>query len=170
MKMSIRMLRCVVLLGAALVGCGLAQQPPNSSRAASTGARAEDLARYIRDEQSRHVRLSRGIYAYQCFTDDDLRKFRAARTAESVAQAARRSPRFRAIVAAVATLSVEQQRSILSDASQLAHPTWEELGRITRDGSGQTVAGATAERELSEVLVKAAKEIMAESAPAGRNQ
>src|ERR1035441_9993993 len=115
MKMSIHILGSVLMLGAALAGRGLAQQPSISARAASTAARAEDLTAYIRDELRRHVRLSTGIYAHQCFTDDDLRKFRAAHTAENVAQAAKRSPRFRAIVAAVAALPLERQQTLLSD-------------------------------------------------------
>jgi hypothetical protein len=170
MKTSIHLFGSVVLLGAALAGCGLAQQPSDSAPAASTGARAEDLARYIRDEHRRHVRVSTGIYAHQCFTDDDLRKFRAARTAGNVAQTARRSPRFRAIVTAVAALSVELRRSLLSDAALMAHPTWEELGRITTDGSGQTLAGAAAEREISAALVDAAEEIIADADHSRRKQ
>lgn len=170
MRTSIRIFASVFLLAAALAGRGLAQQVPGPARGVAPVARAEDLARYIRDEHRRQVRLSTGIYAHQCFTDDDLRKFRAARTAENVARAAALSPRFRAIIAAVAALPLDRQRALLADAAQLAHPTWEELGRITSDGSGQTWAGAIAEREISEALVSSAKEIIAASARAGREQ
>jgi hypothetical protein len=38
---------------------------------------------------------------------------------------------------------------------------WAELGRITSDGSGQTEAGAAAEREISASLVGVVKDLMA---------
>jgi hypothetical protein len=171
-KMVVLLRNCVsvVLLTAALAGCGMAQQVAGPSGVVASAVPAEDLLRYIRDEHRRHVRLSTGTYAYQCFTDDDLRRFHAARAAEDVARAATRSSRFRAIVAAVAALPIDRQRALLSEASQLAHPTWEELGRITSDGSGQTWAGATAEREISQALVNAVREVIAAGRSAGDKQ
>jgi hypothetical protein len=169
MKTSIHSFAPLVLLWSVLAGCGQAQlQSPLSAGSSSAKARAEDLAAYIRAEHRRYVRISTGIYAHQCFTDDDLRAFRAAHSAERSALTAKRSPQFRRIVAAVAALPVEAQRSLLSNMERLSHPTWEELGRIATDGSGQTIAGAAAEREISAALVGAARAILAETDASGR--
>lgn len=159
MKTSIHHLIIQRIAAVVFAGCCLARSPD----AAALGSSAsDDLARYIREEQRRHVRLSTGIYSHECFTDENYRTFRAAHTASDIAQAAKHSARFRALAAAIAQLPSDRRELVLAQAMRIAHATWTELGRITPDGSGQTEAGAAAERDISAALVAAAREIIAE--------
>jgi hypothetical protein len=58
MRTSIQIFASVFLLAAALAGRGMAQQVTGPARGVAPAVRAEDLARYIRDEHRRQVRLS----------------------------------------------------------------------------------------------------------------
>jgi hypothetical protein len=165
MKTSTRTFCGRVVAAVLLAGCCLAQRPG----APAPGSAEAELARYIREEQRQYVRLSRGIWAHECFTEDNYRAFRAAHTVASIAQAAKRSPRFRAIAALIAQLPRDRQHVLLEQAARIAHPTWAELGRITANGTGQTEAGAAAEHEISAALVGVAREIIAEDRPRPRN-
>src|SRR6266849_6468635 len=95
-------LSSVVILGAACISCGsVAQQSADRSNTESSsiaGAKAGDLISYIEAQQKAYVRESTGIYAYQCFTEVDLGRFKADSVHLRLAREARRSPRFRAIV------------------------------------------------------------------------
>jgi len=159
MKTPIHHLSIQTVAAVVLAGCCPAQSP---DAAAPDSSAAGDLARYIREEQSRHVRLSTGIYAHECFTDENYLAFRSAHTAANIAQTARRSARFRVVAAAIARLPSDRREAALAQAARIAHPTWAELGHITPDGSGQTEAGAAAERDISTAVVAAAREIIAE--------
>src|SRR5438874_664320 len=98
----------VITMGIASIGCGsLAEQSTARSdqdSSSAVGVKARDFISYIGVQQKTHVRESTGIYAYQCFTDVDLRRFREDSVHLKVAREAKRSPRFRAIVAQLSAL------------------------------------------------------------------
>jgi hypothetical protein len=159
-------LSLVVILGSACISCGsLAQQSADHSNTGSSsieGTKAGDLIPYIEAQQKAHVRESTGIYAYQCFTEVDLGRFKADSVHLKLAREARQSPRFRAIVAQLRTLPEEPRKAILAEARSVGHPTWAQLGRITTDGSGQTEAGQVAEKLIAGAIVHATEELLVE--------
>lgn len=158
---------CLVFtMGIASIGCGsLAEQSTARSdqdSSSTVGVKGRDLISYIGAQQKEHVRESTGIYAYQCFTEVDLRRFRGDSVHLKVAREAKRSPRFRAIVAHLGTLPDAERKALLVEGRGVGHPTWAQLGRITTDGSGQTEAGQTAEGLIAEALVHMAEQMLVE--------
>lgn len=163
--------RCFVLslifiVGLSCAGCGsVAERWTNTADRNSTSTAdvgAQDLIPYVGTQQKAHVRESTGIYAYECFTDLDLSRFKADSVHLQVAREAKRSPRFRAIVAQLKALPEGQRKVILVEARNVGHPTWAQLGRITSDGSGQTTAGQAAEELIAGAIVRAAEEVLRE--------
>jgi hypothetical protein len=148
------------------IGCGsiVNQSHDRSDRGSSPTAdtRARDLIPYIEAQQKACVRESTGIYAYQCFTDVDLDRFKADSVLLQIARNARRSQRFSNIVARLKSLPEEERNTILAKARGICHPTWAQLGRITTDGSGQTKAGHAAELLIAGALVRTADEMIAQ--------
>jgi len=159
-------LSSVIILGAACINCGsVTQQSADRSdqdSSSTAGTKARDLIPYIEAQQKAHVRESTGIYAYQCFTEVDLGRFKADSVHLKLAREAKGSPRFRAIVAQLKALPEDQRKAILAEARNVGHPTWAQLGHITTDGSGQTEAGQAAEGLIAGALVRMAEELLAE--------
>jgi len=122
----------------------------------------ENLVVYLERSQRQYVRLSTGELAHECFTDADLAQFMRGKVAQGVAAEARASAEFKAIVGSLLALPVTDRTRWLDQARRHYHPTWGQLGRITRDGSGQTDAGQHAERVVAAALTAVAEELLKE--------
>jgi hypothetical protein len=136
---------------------------PNQGSPSFVFVRAQDLIPYIEAQQRAHVRTSTGIYAYQCFTDEDLRRFETNSLHLKIARDSRRTPQLRAIVVQLMAVSQTERRAILTEGRGIGHPTWAQLGRITTDGSGQTDAGYAAERLIARAIVNVAEQMISGS-------
>lgn len=156
---------CVYLLFCVFGGCG----PAGIHAGQSLPAKPENLAAYVENVQRQYVRLSWGELAHECFTDLDLRRFEMAGVVPTVTSAARRSAEFAGIVAALKALPPDEKARWLNEARRHYHPTWAELGRITRDGSGQSWAGQRAEKLIASSIVDVVEEfLMPETRASGR--
>ncbi len=67
-----------VLLGLAALLC--------SGVVAAENTAADKLQALIVREQGKNVKKSTGIYAYNCFTDDDLARFRESKRAQKIVE------------------------------------------------------------------------------------
>jgi hypothetical protein len=115
----------------------------------------EELIELIKREQSKNVKKSTGTMAYQCFTDDDLVRFRESGRARRVVEGLKAGPEFEAVVAAIRDMPEAARHELLSKARNTAQPTWARLGYIDPGGRGQTEAGRTAQLAISAAIVDA---------------
>jgi hypothetical protein len=148
---------CVCLMFCLLAACETAgpQTVPNLA------AKPENLGVFVYRVQRQYVRLSVGELAHECFTDADLRRFEKSGVVAKVTAAAKGSAELAGIAAALKALPRGEQTRWLEGARRHYHPTWAELGRIARDGSGQSWAGQRAERAIALAIVAVVEEIMA---------
>jgi len=116
---------------------------------------ADKLATLIRREESRNVKKSTGIYAYNCFTDDDLAWFRKSGRVQKIVNALKNDVQFQAVVAAIAELSESARAEVLAKARKIAQPTYAMVGLVDTSGKSQTDAGRTAELEIAAAICDA---------------
>jgi Domain of unknown function (DUF4145) len=125
------------------------------------GPAPEALADLIKGQQRLHVRESYGEAGHECFTDEDLRRFRQGEEAERIAGAMRGDSRFRAVLAAIRELPPVDRHLLLEGCRKPLRRTWAELGAITREG--QTEAGQEAELLIATAIVALVKAELAHS-------
>jgi hypothetical protein len=101
----------------------------------------------IKDQQRQYVRESYGEAASECFTDDDLQKFKRKEITNTVREILKRNNEYLAIVIAFKKLNSVAQQKLLDDARNTYQQTWAEMGRISREG--QTDAGQAAEKMIA---------------------
>ncbi len=124
-----------------------------------TAEAAGRLVDIITEQQHRDVKQSYGELASQCFTDKDLEAFMRHGTAAKAAEVLKRDNRFIETVLAIKRLSPADRQDLLNTCSQLARPTWAELGRISSEG--QTDAGHKAELMIATSIVNQVRELCA---------
>jgi hypothetical protein len=146
-----RWVSCWMLLILSLIvtAVGTAQNRPN-----------DKLIDLIKREHNKNVKKSTGTMAYQCFTDDDLARFRASGRAKKVVEGLKTDKEFIAVVAAIREMPEESRRELLAKARGTALPTWAQLGYIDPEGKGQTEAGQTAQLAISAAIVEAVQEML----------
>lgn len=146
-----------LLLLAFCCGCGAEERVPSPAK--TTGETVERLRAIVRAEQKRNIRESWGEYAHECFTTDDLQRFKRRDTAGMIADRLRATAELSRAVAPLVGRSRSEIVNLLSPLRRPLRPTWAELGRISREG--QTGSGNQAERLIAEAIVDMAIEVAA---------
>jgi hypothetical protein len=116
------------------------------------------LIKLIRSEQNKHVGVSTGTEAAQCFTTDDLRNFKREDVPGQVTARLKKASEFAALVGQIRLMAPADRSRLLSRASKTFKPTWQQLGKIT--SAGQTDAGQEAERLLAKAITQLAVELL----------
>src|SRR5207249_3497857 len=111
----------------------------------------EELGQVIAEQQKKNVKESWGVFAYQCFTWDDLAAFKSANQPARIAQSVKSDQRFFDAVAAVKAIPADQRASALDVFRKPLRPTWARQGFI--GPSGQTDAGQQAELLIANAIV-----------------
>jgi hypothetical protein len=128
-----------------------ANAPGNSSGNSTIKAKPSKLADFIRTEQSKYVKESFGEEAYESFTQKDLDSFTKEKRPAQIVAELRHNNEFLDIVRAIKAMPPAERQRLLASSRELSHPTWRELGRISREG--QTDAGQQAERMIAKAIV-----------------
>jgi hypothetical protein len=123
--------------------------------AAAENTAADKLQALIVREQGKNVKKSTGIYAYNCFTDDDLARFRESKRAEKIVEGLRTDPEFKAIVSALAEMPERARAEVLAKARKIAMPTFAMVGYVDPSGKSQTDAGRSAQLDISVAICDA---------------
>lgn len=131
---------------------------PAKPSARPSAANPDELVSIIHEQQKLHVKESWGELASQCFTDNDLTRFIEAKSAERIATALKRDPRFLDVVLAIRQMEPGKRGALLIAADKPLRPTWAELGGISRDG--QTEAGQKAEQIVASAIVALVRELV----------
>jgi hypothetical protein len=124
----------------------------------------DKLAALIVREESRNVKRSTGIYAYNCFTNDDLARFRKSGRLHEIVDALQGDAQFKTVVAAISELPESARAEVLAKARKIAQPTYAMVGYVDSSGKSQTDAGRTAELEIAAAICDAVSAKM----PGGR--
>jgi hypothetical protein len=111
----------------------------------------EKLDNIIRREQKKSVKESWGEAAYQSFTEQDLNSFEERHVPAQIAAELRQDDEFLDVVNAIRALPPTDRQKLLIACRTPLHPTWAELGEISR--KGQTVSGQTAEILIADAIV-----------------
>lgn len=120
--------------------------------AVAQNSAADKLTALIVREERKNVKKSTGIYAYNCFTDDDLARFRESGRVQKIVEGLKNDAQFKAVVAAVAELSESGRAEVLAKARKTAQPTYAMTGFIDPSGNSQTDAGRTAQLEIAAAI------------------
>jgi hypothetical protein len=123
--------------------------------AVAQNSASEKLTALIVREDTKNVKKSTGIYAYNCFTDDDLARFRESGRVQKITEGLKSDAQFKAAVAAVADLSESARTEVLGKARKIAQPTYAMTGYIDPSGKSQTDAGRTAQLEIAAAICDA---------------
>jgi hypothetical protein len=118
----------------------------------------ETLREIIAEQQRRNVRESYGIWAHECFTDDDLDQFVRSAQPARIARSLKGSKRFMAVVSALKKMPSAQRHKLLNSCRKPLRKTWAQLGRISPEG--QTEAGQKAERLIADAIVDFVGELL----------
>jgi hypothetical protein len=122
---------------------------------------ADKLTALIVREETKNVKKSTGIYAYNCYTDDDLARFRESGRVRKIVEGLKSDAQFKAAVAAVAELSESARAEVLAKARKIAQPTYAMTGYIDPSGKSQTEAGRTAQLEIAAAICDAVQAAIA---------
>ncbi len=126
-------------------------------RVHSTMKKIENLLfQIIMEQQNLFVRKSYGETATECFTWEDLDRFKQENTIAKVQRNLRESGKFSDLVDMLAKLPERRRNDIYQKGRYVFKKTWAELGEITI--SGQTDAGQKAEKMIADTIVELARE------------
>jgi hypothetical protein len=114
------------------------------------------LSRIIKEQQKKYVKASYGTYDYQCFTDKDLEVFKKNNIPEKIASSLKQDKSFRNVIIWLKKMESTKKEQIFNQALDTYKKTWEEMGKISREG--QTNAGSEAEKSIAETIVRLAQE------------
>lgn len=117
-----------------------------------------DVSNCIKEAQKKFVRVSMGIYAYECFTDDDFREFKVDKVPQKVAEALRANRRFMEGVIALRAKPEAEREALIKACRRPLRPTWAELGRISPEG--QTEAGNAAELDIAKAVADLVEQLV----------
>lgn len=134
---------------------GTVTAPASGTTAIAAVLPAERLLDIVKTAQETHVKASWGELAGQSFTDADLQAFQSRGRAQIIAAGIAETQQFQSVVRALRSLDQLAQQKLLESARQPLHPTWQEMGYISRDG--QTDAGQMAERLIAAEIVDRVK-------------
>ena len=111
----------------------------------------------IKAQQRKYVRESSGPFAYQSFTEDDLKAFRASNIRNAIVSDLKHDNEFIGVVLKIKEMDPTERQALLTKSSQTFHPTWAELHKISPEG--QTEAGQAAEREIATIIVNLVRDL-----------
>lgn len=111
----------------------------------------EELITIIKIQQKKYVKESWGTHAYQCFTDDDLKKFEDDKVPIKIVEKLKTDNKFIDIVLAIKDMTPSDWQDLKERSLSTYKRTWTELGKVDREG--QTEAGQKAEKMIAEAIV-----------------
>jgi hypothetical protein len=129
--------------------------------AVAQNSAADKLTALIVREERKNVKKSTGTYASNCFTDDDLARFRESGRAQKIVEGLKSDAQFKTVVAAVAELSESARAEVLAKARKTAQPTYAMTGYVDPSGNSQTDAGRTAQLEIAAAICDAVQAAIA---------
>ncbi len=121
----------------------------------------EELVNIIKEQQKSYVKESRGESSSESFTIEDLAQFDKSKTLATIINQLKRDNRFIDIVLSVKQMKPSKRQELLLRCSQIARPTWKQLGKISPDG--QTEAGQKAEKQIASAIVDLVKNLIRQS-------
>jgi hypothetical protein len=110
-----------------------------------------DIIKLLEQSQKDNVRESYGIEEGKCFTDEDYDKFSENETAKKIVDELKGNRKFIAAVVALKALPKEERDQFIETCRKTYRQTWQEIGRITREG--QTEAGQKADKDIAKAVV-----------------
>ncbi len=114
------------------------------------------LITIIQEQQDRFVEKSWGESAPECFTWNNLKRFKQENTIPQVQTNLRRSGKFSDLVDMLAQLPETRRNDVFQEGRDTFKETWEKIGKVTIEG--QTDAGQQAEKMIAEAVVELARE------------
>ena len=116
-----------------------------------TSVDPSELIKVIKNKQKKHVKESSGKWAYECFTDDNLKSFKSSNVIKSIVDDLKVDRNFLSIAIATKKMSSQEWQKLRNQAISTFKPTWAELGRISPEA--QTDSGQTAEKMIAQAIV-----------------
>ena len=120
----------------------------------------ERLLEIITSAQLYYIPASIGEEDFESFTDDEFVEFIDSGAPKNIANRIARQKVFVAIAFNLKRLDPIERDDLLIEAEGLHRPTFAQLGRIPRDGSGQTDAGSRAELAVARAIVSEVKQFL----------
>ncbi len=114
------------------------------------------LIQLIIEQQKLFVRQSYGESATECFTWDDLDRFKQENTIAKIQRNLEENNKFRDLVSMLIELPDRKRRDIFQKGKCVFKKNWGELGEITI--AGQTDAGQKTKKMIADTIVELAKE------------
>lgn len=108
--------------------------------------------------QHSNVRESWGENSGENFSDEDRKLFLDKKTTDQIVAKLKSDKIFIAAVELVRKMSAEMRVAYLADCRKTRRKTWEEAGRISREGT--TVAGAAVEESVARAVVDLAERML----------
>lgn len=121
-------------------------------------AKPEELVSIIQEQQKAQVKESSGQQEWQCFTEDDLKRFVDNKKLDSITEQLKHTPRFLNVVLGVRLMEPGHRAELIRSADKPLRPTWSQLGRISPEG--QTDSGQNAEKMIASAIVRLVKELI----------
>ena len=137
---------------------GIGYSEPKTETSQKYSVKPEQLISIIQKQQRENVKESWGKQENQCFTSSDLDRFTQNQTPRRITESLKNDPEFLDVVAVIRTMEPGAQMKLLQAADKPLRPTWEELGRTSREG--QTETGQEAERMIATAIVDLTKELI----------
>lgn len=127
----------------------------------SVKVQPEKLIEIIKQQQALYVKESWGSEAYQCFTDDDLKKFKESKVTKKITQELKTNNKFIDVVLAIKTIPKGNWQDLKESSLITFKPTWSKIGKISREG--QTETGQQAEKMIAKAIVDLVVELVNQS-------
>lgn len=115
------------------------------------------LIEIIKAQQSIYVKESWGTEAYQCFTDDDFSTFKDSNIPSKINEELKNDNEFISLVFVIKKMPPNDRQKLLTLAKSTYKRTWDEMGRISREG--QTDTGQKAEKLIAKGIVDLISEL-----------
>jgi hypothetical protein len=116
----------------------------------------DQLINFIKNKQNKYVRKS--YSENDCFTDVDLKNFKANKIPAKVVSELRTDKRFLQLIEEIKKISVEEREKLFANGLKTFANTWAENGRI--DSTGQTDAGQEAQKLICAAIVNLTKQLV----------
>lgn len=116
------------------------------------------LVELLKQQQAIHVGESWGPWIGQCFTWEDLKRFKEADVLGQIVAELRDDAKFAEIVSEVRQMAPSARSELLRQAGNTCKPTWRQLGRTSP--AGQTDAGQQAERLIAAAVTGLVRQML----------
>ena len=92
-------------------------------------------------------------------TSENLESFKKQKRPEQIVTDLMNDNSFIDLIISIKKMTPTKRQDLLNKCSVIAKPTWDEMGRISPNGDGQTDAGQEAERLIAKAIVDKVKEM-----------